>query len=74
MAYLNKVMLIGNIGKDPEVRVNPNGGRKRVTFPSPLLVAIVITTPNRRNRPTGITSLAGAKSQISLNSLAFARA
>ena len=32
MAYLNKVMLIGNIGKDPEVRVNPNGGRKRVTF------------------------------------------
>ena len=25
-------MLIGNIGKDPEVRVNPNGGRKRVTF------------------------------------------
>ena len=32
MAYLNKVMLIGNIGKDPEVRVNPKGGRKRVTF------------------------------------------
>ncbi len=32
MAYLNKVMLIGNIGKDPEVRVNPNGGRKRVSF------------------------------------------
>lgn len=25
-------MLIGNIGKDPEVRVNPNGGRKRVSF------------------------------------------
>ena len=32
MAYLNKVMLIGNIGKDPEVRVNPNGGRKSVSF------------------------------------------
>lgn len=32
MAYLNKVMLIGNIGKDPEIRVNPNGGRKRVSF------------------------------------------
>lgn len=32
MAYLNKCMLIGNIGKDPEVRVNPNGGRKRVSF------------------------------------------
>lgn len=32
MAFLNKVMLIGNIGKDPEVRVNPNGGRKRVSF------------------------------------------
>ena len=25
-------MLIGNIGKDPEIRVNPNGGRKRVSF------------------------------------------
>ena len=32
MAYLNKVMLIGNLGKDPEIRVNPNGGRKRVSF------------------------------------------
>ena len=32
MAYLNKCMLIGNIGKDPEIRVNPNGGRKRVSF------------------------------------------
>jgi single-strand DNA-binding protein len=25
-------MLIGNLGKDPEIRVNPNGGRKRVSF------------------------------------------
>ena len=32
MAFLNKCMLIGNIGKDPEIRVNPNGGRKRVSF------------------------------------------
>jgi len=32
MPYLNKVMLIGNLGKDPEIRVNPNGGRKRVSF------------------------------------------
>ena len=32
MAFLNKVMLIGNIGKDPEIRVNPNGDRKRVSF------------------------------------------
>ena len=32
MAYLNKVMLIGNLGKDPEIRVNPNGGRKSVSF------------------------------------------
>lgn len=31
MAYLNKVMLIGNIGKDPEIRANP-AGRKRVSF------------------------------------------
>lgn len=32
MAYLNKVMLIGNIGKDPEIRVNQTSGRKRVSF------------------------------------------
>ena len=32
MPYLNKVQLIGNIGKDPEIRVNPNGGRKSVSF------------------------------------------
>lgn len=32
MAYLNKVMLIGNIGKDPEIRVSQIGGRKSVSF------------------------------------------
>ena len=32
MAYLNKVMLIGNIGKDPEIRVNPTSGKKVVKF------------------------------------------
>ena len=32
MAYLNKAMLIGNIGKDPEIRVNQISGRKVVTF------------------------------------------
>ena len=32
MAYLNKVMLIGNLGKDPEIRVNQIGGRKSVSF------------------------------------------
>lgn len=31
MPYLNKVMLIGNIGKDPETKVTPSG-RKRVSF------------------------------------------
>lgn len=31
MAYLNKVMLIGNIGKDPVISATPTG-RKRVTF------------------------------------------
>ena len=32
MAYLNKVMLIGNIGKDPEIRVSPQTGKKAVSF------------------------------------------
>ena len=32
MAYLNKVMLIGNVGKDPEIRMSQTGGRKRVSF------------------------------------------
>ena len=31
MAYLNKCMLIGNIGKDPQTAIN-NMGRKRVSF------------------------------------------
>lgn len=32
MAYLNKVMLIGNLGKDPEIRVNQSSGKKVVSF------------------------------------------
>lgn len=32
MAYLNKVMLIGNLGKDPEYRKSQVGGRSRVSF------------------------------------------
>ena len=32
MAYLNKVMLIGNIGKDPEIRLSQSTGRKCATF------------------------------------------
>jgi len=32
MAYLNKVMIIGNIGKDPEIRLIQNTGSKCVSF------------------------------------------
>lgn len=32
MAFLNKCMLIGNIGKDPEIRTIQQGGRKCVRF------------------------------------------
>lgn len=32
MPYLNKVQLIGNIGKDPEIRVNQATGKKVVKF------------------------------------------
>lgn len=32
MAYLNKVMLIGNLGKDPEIRLSQQTGRKKVAF------------------------------------------
>lgn len=32
MPFLNKVMLIGNIGKDPEIRVNQSSGKKVVSF------------------------------------------
>ena len=32
MAYLNKVMLIGNIGKDPEICVSQASGKKVVSF------------------------------------------
>lgn len=32
MPFLNKVMLIGNLGKDPEIRVSPSTGSKNVSF------------------------------------------
>jgi single-strand DNA-binding protein len=32
MPYLNKVQLIGNLGKDPEIRVSPTTGSKQVSF------------------------------------------
>ena len=32
MPFLNKVMLIGNLGKDPEIRVNQASGKKSVSF------------------------------------------
>ena len=32
MPYLNKVQLIGNIGKDPEIRVSQASGKKVVSF------------------------------------------
>ena len=32
MPFLNKVMLIGNLGKDPEIRVSPQTGKKAVSF------------------------------------------
>jgi single-strand DNA-binding protein len=32
MPYLNKVQLIGNLGKDPEIRVSPQTGKKAVSF------------------------------------------
>ena len=32
MAYLNTCMLIGNLGKDPEIRVNQASGKKVVSF------------------------------------------
>ena len=32
MPFLNKVMLIGNLGKDPEIRVNQASGKKVVSF------------------------------------------
>ena len=32
MPFLNKVMLIGNLGKDPEIRVSSQTGKKAVSF------------------------------------------
>ena len=32
MPFLNKVMLIGNLGKEPEIRVNQASGKKVVSF------------------------------------------
>ncbi len=45
MAYLNKVMLMGNLGKDAEVRMTPSG-KKKVSF-------TLATTQRFRDSATG---------------------
>lgn len=45
MAYLNKVMLMGNLGKDAEVRMTPSG-KKKVSF-------TLATTQRFRDAATG---------------------
>jgi single-strand DNA-binding protein len=45
MASVNKVILIGNVGKDPEVRYNPSGGA--------WVTLSLATTRNWKNRDTG---------------------
>lgn len=45
MAYLNKVLLIGNLGKDPEIRVTQNG-QKQAKFS-------LATTEKYRDKASG---------------------
>ncbi|MFG6467241.1 single-stranded DNA-binding protein [Roseateles sp. BYS87W] len=45
MASVNKVILIGNLGRDPELRYNPNGGA--------WCTLSVATTRNWKNRESG---------------------
>ncbi|MEE8614319.1 MAG: single-stranded DNA-binding protein [Roseateles sp.] len=45
MASVNKVILIGNVGKDPEIRYNPSGGA--------WCTLSLATTRNWKNRETG---------------------
>ena len=45
MAYVNKAIIIGNVGKDPEVRYNPSG----VAW----CTLSLATTRNWKNRETG---------------------
>lgn len=45
MASVNKVIIIGNVGKDPEVRYNPSGGA--------WCTVSIATTRNWKNRESG---------------------
>ncbi|WP_422011240.1 single-stranded DNA-binding protein [Roseateles sp.] len=45
MASVNKVIIIGNVGKDPELRYNPSGGA--------WVTLSLATTRNWKNRETG---------------------
>ncbi|MFG6412317.1 single-stranded DNA-binding protein [Roseateles sp. DC23W] len=45
MASVNKVIIIGNVGKDPEIRYNPNGGA--------WCTVSIATTRNWKNRESG---------------------
>lgn len=73
MPYLNKVMLIGNIGKDPETKVTPSG-RKRVSFSLATSAAIATRTEKPGSRQIGIISSAGERSPTSSNSSESTRA
>jgi single-strand DNA-binding protein len=47
MAYLNKVMVIGNVGRDPEMRFTPNG---RAVTSFPLATNRIYTTADGEQR------------------------
>jgi len=60
MAYLNKVMLIGNLGKDPEIRVTTSGNKK-VSFSLATSRKYKGLDGSPTTKRIGITWLAGVK-------------
>ena len=62
MASVNKVILVGNLGRDPELRYTPNGGQPVANFTlATYRDASPTRTASAKNAPSGIASWSGAR-------------
>ena len=57
---VNKVILVGNLGQDPEVRYMPNGGAVANITRRPPKAGVTRRPANRKRRPSGTASCCSA--------------
>ena len=70
MASVNKVILLGNLGADPDVRYTPDGGTAICTSVSPPPVAtrtVTVSSPRKRNGTALCFSVVQQKSPATIS-------